>query len=201
MKSTILLVAVLLNYLPAKAQIQNDNIHNDASTNTNKSTMKFEIPGSLKVEHQELHEKLAQYTKLPGKTGAEAKEVARLLHPHFIKEEAYALPPLGLLSDLAKGKSISDERGAISMSEKLKNDFKEMLSEHAQIVKALQKLYQAANDEHHPEVMRFTENLKQHAKTEEEVLYPAAILVGEYLKLKSSSFHAQTICLQNKSIT
>ena len=32
----------------------------------------------------------------------------------------------------------------------------------------------------------FAGNLKQHAQTEEEVLYPAAILVGEYLKLKST---------------
>jgi hypothetical protein len=31
---------------------------------------------------------------------------------------------------------------------------------------------------------RFAEKLMLHAKTEEEVLYPAAILVGEYLKLK-----------------
>jgi hypothetical protein len=28
------------------------------------------------------------------------------------------------------------------------------------------------------------EKLKLHAQTEEEVLYPAAILIGEYLKLK-----------------
>jgi hypothetical protein len=185
MKSAILLVAILLSSLSVKPQIQKDSIHNDASTYANKSAMKFEIPGSLKAEHQELHETLAQYTKLPGKTGAEAKKVAKLLHPHFIKEEAYALPPLGLLSDLAKGKGISHEKEAIAMSQKLKNDFEEMLSEHAQIVKALEKLYQAAKDERHPEVMRFTESIKLHAKTEEEVLYPAAILVGEYLKLKS----------------
>lgn len=181
----ILLAAVLLNYLPVTVQIQKDSTHNEASMHTNKSAMKFEIPASLKIEHKELHETLAQYTKLPGKTGAAAKEVAKLLHPHFIKEEAYALPPLGLLSDLAKGQTISNEKEAIAMSEKLKNDFNEMLSEHTQIVKALQKLYQAAKDEHHPEVMRFTESIKLHAKTEEEVLYPAAILVGEYLKLKS----------------
>jgi hypothetical protein len=30
----------------------------------------------------------------------------------------------------------------------------------------------------------FAEKLALHAQTEEEVLYPAAILVGEYLKLK-----------------
>jgi hypothetical protein len=35
-----------------------------------------------------------------------------------------------------------------------------------------------------PDHARFAEKLALHAKTEEDVLYPAAILVGEYLKLK-----------------
>jgi hypothetical protein len=34
------------------------------------------------------------------------------------------------------------------------------------------------------EVVVFAEKLKLHAKNEEEVFYPAAILVGEYLKLR-----------------
>lgn len=145
----------------------------------------FEIPGSLKAEHKELHETLELYTKLPGKTGTAAKEVAALLHPHFIKEESYAMPPLGMLAALAKGQTTEDAEEAIQMTEKLKSDFPEMLSEHAQIVKALEKLNEAAKDDNHAEVMHFTEKLKLHAKTEEEVLYPAAILVGEFLKLKS----------------
>jgi len=177
-----LIVTLLLTDVPVKAQIQKDSIHK--KTSINKSAMKFEIPGSLKEEHKELHEALDKYTKLPGKTGAAAKEVAKLLHPHFIKEEAYALPPLGLLSDLAKGQISNNMKEAIAMSDKLKNELQEMLTEHGQIVTALQKLYQAAKDENHPEVIRFTESLKLHAKTEEEVMYPAAILVGEYLKLK-----------------
>jgi hypothetical protein len=177
-------VALFQNYVAVKAQSQKQSIHGKAAASTNKSIMKFEIPSSLKEEHKELHETLAKYTELPGKTGAAAREVAKLLHPHFIKEEAYALPPLGLLSDLAKGHTTSNMKEAIAMSDKLKIDLREMLSEHAQIVTALQKLYQAAKDEHHPEVLHFTESLKLHAKTEEEVLYPAAILVGEYLKLK-----------------
>lgn len=34
------------------------------------------------------------------------------------------------------------------------------------------------------EQARFAEALRLHAEAEEEVFYPAAILVGEYLKLK-----------------
>ena len=43
---------------------------------------------------------------------------------------------------------------------------------------------QHASAEHHPEVAAFAEKLMLHAQTEEEVSYPTAILIGEYIKLK-----------------
>ena len=58
--------------------------------------MKFKIPQPLKAEHEELHVMLKQATLLSGKTGEAAKAVAGLMHPHFVKEEEYALPPLGM---------------------------------------------------------------------------------------------------------
>ncbi|MBC5775535.1 hemerythrin domain-containing protein [Pontibacter sp. KCTC 32443] len=146
--------------------------------------METQIPTSLKAEHEELHKKLESYTKLPGKTGIAAKAVADKLHPHFNKEEEYALPPLGLLPDLAEGKTSDEMRAVIPQTDKLKEEFQQMLAEHQQIVKTLDELSAAAKEENHPEVMQFVDALKLHAKTEEEVLYPTAILIGEYLKLK-----------------
>ena len=64
--------------------------------------MEFEIPESLELEHEELHRQLVDAVKEGGKVGEAAKAVADVLHPHFEKEEEYALPPLGLLSSLAK---------------------------------------------------------------------------------------------------
>jgi hypothetical protein len=49
--------------------------------------MKFQIPPSLKAEHEELHGDLARATKSGGRTGEAAKAVAKLMHPHFVKEE------------------------------------------------------------------------------------------------------------------
>lgn len=57
--------------------------------------------------------------------------------------------------------------------------------EHRQIVKELDNLVEVANKENKMEIVLFAEKLKLHAKNEEEVLYPAAILVGEYLKLQN----------------
>lgn len=59
--------------------------------------MQFKTPDSLNAEHEELHKMLRQATKLSGKIGDTAKALAKLMHQHFIKEDEYALPPLGLL--------------------------------------------------------------------------------------------------------
>jgi hypothetical protein len=61
-----------------------------------------------------------------------------------------------------------------------------MHDEHKKIVGALVKLIDAANQENKPEYSHFAEKFKLHVQTEEEVLYPAAILVDGYLKLKST---------------
>ena len=146
--------------------------------------MALTSPPSLKHEHEELHAELVAATKAGGKTGPAAQAVARALHPHFVKEEEYALPPLGLLTVLADGKSPPDRDAVISMTERLKKDLGHMLHEHKVIAIELHKPMEAAKSENKPEYVHFAEKLKLHAQTEEEVLYPAAILIGEYLKLK-----------------
>src|SRR3990170_1379867 len=147
-------------------------------------SMEISIPRSLKIEHEALHAVLAKATKEEGEISVAAKQVAKILHGHFVKEEEIALPPLGLLTDLAKGHIIEDMKSVLSMTDKLKADLPHMLEEHKQIVQALDKFADIAKKLKRMEYVEFAENLKLHAKTEEEVMYPAAILVGEYLKLK-----------------
>ncbi|MGZ5243190.1 MAG: hemerythrin domain-containing protein [Bacteroidia bacterium] len=149
--------------------------------------MEFKIPQPLKAEHEELHNMLKQATQLPGKTGEAAKKVAEVLHPHFVKEEEFALPPLGLLTQLAAGKFTEEMNDVLPMTDKLKNELPQMLAEHREIVKALEELKQQAKTENHPEVETFAEKLVLHAQTEEEVSYPTAILIGEFIRLQAGS--------------
>jgi hypothetical protein len=142
-------------------------------------------PPSLKQEHKELHSELVAATKAGGKTGQAAQEVAQALHPHFVKEEEYAMPPLGLLAPLAKGELPEDRETIIAMADRLKTDLRHMLHEHRAIVIQLHKLMEAAKGERRDEYVHLAERLMLHAQTEEEVLYPTAILIGEYLKLKT----------------
>jgi len=146
--------------------------------------MKFDIPYPLKAEHEELHNMLRQATQLSGNTGEAAKKVAEVMHPHFVKEEEYALPPLGLLPLLSSGTLSEEMKQVIAMTDNLKKELPEMLAEHQQIVVALKTLVVHANKENYPEVAAFAEKLMLHAQTEEEVSYPTALLIGEYLKLK-----------------
>lgn len=146
--------------------------------------IQFKIPESLKAEHVELHEDLARAIKSGGKTAEAARAVEDVLHPHFLKEEEYALPPLGLLSSLAEGNVRPEMRAVIAVTDKLKADLPHMLQEHRAIVAALEKLSATAKQEGKTEHALFAEKLMMHARNEEEVLYPAAILVGEYLKMR-----------------
>ncbi len=148
------------------------------------SKLEFKIPQPLKEEHEELHQELVKAIHSKGETGEAAKAVAKVLHPHFVKEEEYALPPLGLLSLLARGEIVPEMKKVFEMTDKLKGELPQMIQEHKNIVAALKHLSEVAEKEKKAEAVQFAQKLILHAQTEEQVLYPTAILVGEYLKSK-----------------
>lgn len=145
------------------------------------------IPGSIEQEHVELHQQLEELTALEGKTGKKAKRVAELLDPHFEKEEELALPQLGLLVELSNGNIPEEIDRILVMSEKLKRELPRMLEEHKEITAALEELKDVAEEEDNKEAIEFADKLILHAKTEEEVMYPAAVLIGEFLKQKKEA--------------
>jgi len=106
--------------------------------------MTLSIPASLKAEHDELHRHLAAALTAPGAVGEAAKRVAALLHSHFIDEEAFALPPLGLLAVLTGGKQITDVAEVTAMTDRLTAELPRMLTEHQAITAALRELQTAA---------------------------------------------------------
>lgn len=138
----------------------------------------------MKVEHDDLHIELVRATKAGGRTGDAAKAVAMVLHPHFVKEEEYALPPLGLLAKLMLGNVEPEMADVLKMTDKLEAEFPQMLAEHRDIAAALAKLVDAARAENRPEVVQFAEKLMLHAQAEEHISYPTALLIGRYVKSK-----------------
>ena len=143
-----------------------------------------EIPKPLKSEHDELHTVLVRATKEPGALGEAARAVSRLLHPHFVKEEQFALPPIGLLPKLARDEVSADMEEVLALTDRLEQELAGMLNDHKEIVEALRQLLGAARAQDKVEYAEFAEHLIRHAQTEEQVMYPAAILAGRYIKLK-----------------
>jgi hypothetical protein len=146
--------------------------------------MDFKIPEPLKAEHAELHAELVHAMRAGGRIGEAAEEVGKRLHPHFVREEEIALPPLCLLAPLATGTVVPGMADVLALTDRLEVELPSMLAEHKQIVAALGDLVAAANAAKKPRYAHFAEKLISHARTEEEVLYPAALLVGRYLKLR-----------------
>lgn len=146
--------------------------------------MGMAIPSSLKHEHGELLAELDAATKTAGNAAEAARDLARLLRPHFKKEEELALPPLGLLETLAQGAMPEDADAAAALAGRFNVELSTMLGEHRAISAAVQRLYDAASQELRPDLGRFARQLMLHARMEEEIYYPAAIVIGEYLVLK-----------------
>ena len=145
------------------------------------------IPESVRSEHQAIHEQLEEAMLAPGQVGVAARALGKVLHPHFVREEEIALPPLGALAQLATGTLPADATSLLTMTDALKRELPQMLAEHTQIRAAVRALGEAARAERAAKFERLTEQLALHAQTEEEVLYPAAVLVGELIRARMAA--------------
>lgn len=135
----------------------------------------------MEEEHEELHQELRKATKIRGKVGEAAVRVTEVLHPHFARENELALPVIGVARELVEGKSSPDFPKALELADKFKLEYEKMLQEHVEIVKALDELEKAATKAKKQHVIEFTIKLRAHAKTEEDLTYPAVLMIGRLL--------------------
>ncbi len=146
---------------------------------------KSEVPSSLKNTHQELLQQLHQFTLIKDGSAPFALKLEELMLHHFTEEEDFILPPLGLLPSLANGKDPEDYKEIMALSEKAKLQMDHMSAEHQLIIAYIGELKEASTEENRPAIIQFEKEVAKHAVSEEEVYFPASIMVGEYLKLKS----------------
>jgi hypothetical protein len=147
--------------------------------------MQFEIPQSMQEEHEGIHVALVAATEVPGPVGEAARELAEILHPHFVREEQIALPPPSLLEPLAQGTFAPGMRDGLPMTDSVAAELPQMLREHEAIRAAAARLLEVARVAGSVEVQRLARDLQAHARAEEDLLYPAAILVGEIVRGRS----------------
>lgn len=148
--------------------------------------MELKIPQSIQIEHEEFHEELAQALRAGGRTAEATRAVMKILQPHMAREEEFVAPALALLGEVAAGRITSEMAPLAPRIGALAAELPRMLAEHGQMVDALRRLMQAAVEEKQPGFARLAQKLISHAQEEEEILYPAAILVGNALKARFS---------------
>lgn len=140
------------------------------------------IPASVRAEHQEIHQSLVAATRAPGEVGVAARALAAVLDPHFVREEQIALPPLGLLAPLARGERSQGMRAVLPLTDSLRAELPRMLREHEAIHAATVRLRDVARGRGNLPVQRLAEQLLLHAQSEEQMMYPAALLVGDFVR-------------------
>jgi hypothetical protein len=144
----------------------------------------LQIPASVRAEHREIHQALVVVTKASAEVGAAARALAAVLDPHFVREEQIALPPLGLLAPLARGQRAPAMRAVLPLTDSLRAELPRMLREHQAIHAATVHLEEVARARRNLPAQRLAEQLLLHAQNEEEVMYPAALLVGDFVRVQ-----------------
>ncbi len=146
--------------------------------------MELKIPQALVEDHKEMGAMLERAAREGGKVGEAAQALNQVIQPHIRREEEFALPPLALLPLLTKGELDYDMNEAALLADRLKAEMPKMLREHAAILDAIQQLDQAARLEGKNQYVGLAGEIKLHLEEEEQVYYPAAMLVGLYLHNK-----------------
>ena len=145
--------------------------------------MGMQVPVSLKSGHEAIHAALKRASAEPGALGETARSIARIMSGHIMREEKFALRPLGLLKALSRGETPAELAEVAKLAQAFRLELPQMIDEHRQIAEALHLLASNAEAAGKPEYVALAEDMLMHAHIEEDVLYPAAMLIGKYAAL------------------
>ena len=139
---------------------------------------KLEIPEALTLEHEELQARLNRVAARPGRVGQAAKGVARLCRAHFAKEEVNIFRAFGLLHALASDRVRPEMAAEAQVVVEFSAQQNGSGDHHRLINAALEKLLQEARDHKDNEIIELAARLRDHEKIEDEVTYPAVLLIA-----------------------
>lgn len=148
---------------------------------------KPEVPLSIKKSHVSLLNQINKMSLYEDSSGRVALKIEEFMQHHFNEEEDFILPTLGLLPLLANGQLPEQSKDIVHLSEKAKSQMNHMSAEHQLIKEYIKELKLASDNDKLPEIIKFENDVLEHALSEEEVFFPTAILIGEYLKLKTAT--------------
>jgi hypothetical protein len=146
--------------------------------------MKLDVPDVLKREHSKLLLDLRTAAIGSGPVAEAAGHLLGLMLEHLRREEEYAFRLLGLLPHLVDGTVGEEMAAALPATDRLRTELYRLRQDHIAIVGAIGRLTEADRKEGRGEHARLADELLEHARVEEAILYPAALIIGEYVRLR-----------------
>ena len=155
-----------------------------SSARAQQAPQRHEIPQSIKLDHEEAIQQLTAVALRKGRTGEIARKALEVFKAHIRREEEYILPPLTLAPAIAEGHVTPDMRWAIAMADRIKADREVIFEEHTAITSLMLQLAEAARRTHEKDVYELAQTLVADSLSDLEVMAPAAVVIGEYLRAK-----------------
>ena len=147
--------------------------------------MKPRVPASVSEEYESLYQSLKDAVNVPGNIGLAAKDAFRLAQSHYDKDFEYALPPLKFLPTIANENITGEIEKISNMTARLKRELPHMRRETENIVGALEKLADVALREDKREYHGLARAFIRFMQREDQILYPAVILIGDLIEAKA----------------
>jgi hypothetical protein len=147
----------------------------------------LQVPQSIRHQHEQIISRLAGFANDSGPVGVAASKALLVLKNHYAKEEAFVLPPLGLLPRLAKGEVSKDMEAAIAMAERVRAALAELHDDHIQITSLMNELVEAGKSAGNGELVRLATRIANQSLNDIEVTHPTTIVIGEFLRQRLSN--------------
>jgi hypothetical protein len=139
---------------------------------------------SVVEEHAETQRAIQRASEFPGELGATAQSLLDALEPHMDQEHRFGLAMLELLPAIARGDVTADMAQWLPAADALRAELEALKREHRRIAMLAGEMSRAAWAQQRPQYAETAQRLVRHMRLEEEVLYPASLVAGDYLRAR-----------------
>lgn len=143
---------------------------------------RLSLPKALLLGHDEARAELVRATEMRGSVGDAAGKVARLCLPHFEHEEKSLFPILSILPEVAAGIVRPEMAEILPMISSFRAWHETADEQHRSIANAIHGMLVAAYREDNREIIEFGYCLRVHERLEDDVIYPTALMIGNYVQ-------------------
>lgn len=135
----------------------------------------------LEREHGELLDSLSEASRRQDHFGRLFEDVLKIFRYHLDRELETVLPLLEYMHQRNEENRLHDMLRLQEIWSNLRDEYGNLLNEHKQMFRLIGEIddYPALEEDH---ISDLVQELRKHIELEEQVLYPAALMVGELIE-------------------